>query len=166
MSNQKLTKREKELIEQYGPGDPPEPGYLFFSHYDPYAYLPQELREDPNLRDDLANARAKYWTSKRGLIHAEVDRQDSASHDRGQGIASVDHGGAPRKYTWEAVADELTCRVGKQGIPSTKAELIRWVQEFLALPNGDQPDDAGVRKYLQKCFPKLYQAAGKNAGNA
>jgi hypothetical protein len=72
-----------------------------------------------------------------------------------------DPGGAPRKYNWDGLADDLMLRLGKEGIPETKAELIKMCQKILAI--GDKkPVTKDVREYLQQHFPKLYEASGKN----
>lgn len=82
----KLTKRERELIEEYGPGAPPQPGTLFFSDYDPFERLP----EHPKDRDDLAEARLRHWLSewqtKNRKPEARETERNSGMTPFGQGI--------------------------------------------------------------------------------
>ena len=78
--------------------------------------------------------------------------------------ADRDPGGAPAKYLWESLPKQLPILMSRKGRPETKTELIGWVQDFLALPDGAVPDEADVRKYLKTNFPELYEDASKNAG--
>ena len=85
MSRQRLTKRERELIEEYGPGSAPEPGTLFYSDYRPFEYLP----EDADLRDDLAHARRRFWTLKRERQKPEEAPADAELSDKPVAVGAV-----------------------------------------------------------------------------
>lgn len=63
-----LSEREQQLLEEYGVGPPPQAGTLFFAEYDAFEIGPH----DPDDREDLNEARFRYWTLKRKGVAASA----------------------------------------------------------------------------------------------
>ena len=77
-------------------------------------------------------------------IHTDADQQRTRHK-----------GGAPARYDWDNVRDELLIKFGKSGYPETQSEFIRWVQDIVAQGGGTEPDESTVRAMFAKYLPKI-----------
>ena len=151
MSDGKLTAREKALIHRYGPGSPPQAGTLYFSEYDPYEDLP----DDPLDRDDLANARLRFWTLKR-----RREAQSNSDSIAGAGARS-NAVGAENVSAPSALPRANRISVAESGKKrGKKPTVLRRVMEAMRtdLAKGALTTDA-LEQMLEKSLEQKYDAS-------
>lgn len=69
-----------------------------------------------------------------------------------------DRGGRPPRYDWEAFWVEICCRVYKEELPETRAEIVRKMESWFA----DRGQENIDKRTIEKKLSKLYAALNKD----
>lgn len=67
-------------------------------------------------------------------------------------------GGRPAKWDWEACWLEICRRVHEEGLPETRAELVRHLLDWFAEKHGDTPSESQIKQRVTLVFRALREA--------